>query len=142
MSWQIIAIIAPIFFVGYQAISKFLPKDIPVFLVTAYASLAGTIVMFVLYFFTSETKSFALSSKQFPLVIGIGTLIILGNAAVIKAYGLGAPQSTFSSIFYPMLIFYSLIFGLLFWGEKLDWHQVIGIVLLLAGIILITKFRV
>ena len=141
MTWQILAILGPIFFVGYQSLSKLLPKDISVFLVTAYASLMGAVVMFIIYFFTSPIKSIALSLKHLPIVLGIGTLIILGNAAVIKAYSLGAPQSTFTSIFYPLLLVYSLIFGILFFGEKLGLYQVLGLILLFAGLILITQFK-
>lgn len=141
MTWQIIAIVAPLFFVAYQALSKFLPKDVSPFLVNAYVSIIGAVVMFALFLLTSPSKSLALGAKYVPIAIGIGILISLGNAAIIRAYGLGAPQSMFSSTFYPLLIIYALLLGLLFWQEKLNVMQGIGIALALAGMFLITFFK-
>ena len=141
MTWQMLAIGAPLLFVVYQSISKLLPTDISPFLVNAYASLVGVIVMLVLYFLTSTEKTLALTSKPLWLAIGIGTLISLGNVAIIKAYGLGAPQSEFTSVFYPLLITYALMFGILFWGERLNWYQMLGVVLSIAGVLLIVYFK-
>ena len=141
MSWQVIAIVAPLFFVTYQAFSKLLPSDISPFLVSAYASAVGALFMFALYFLTSAQKTYALTTKSLWLVIGIGILISLGNAAIIKAYGLGAPQSGFTSIFYPLLIIYAVSLGLIFWQEKLNWYQFLGALLSITGIILMIYFK-
>ena len=45
-SWKIIAVLTPIAFVVYQSLSKMLPKDVPVFLFTAYVHLIGALVIF------------------------------------------------------------------------------------------------
>lgn len=141
MTWHLIAIIAPIFFVVYQSLSKLLPANVSVFLVNAYVSFMGMLVMLALYFLTSDTKSLAISPKYLPLALGIGALIAIGNAAIIKAYGLGAPQAGFTSLFYPLLIVYGVVFGLLFWQEKLNWIQGLGIALSIIGVLLVTQFR-
>jgi len=141
MDWRVIAVLAPLFFVSYQALSKLFPKDISVFLINAYASAVGLVVMLVLYFLTSKEKSLALDAKYLPLALGIGVLISLGNAAIIKAYGLGAPQAAFTGTFYPLLIVYGLLFGLLFWHEKLNWYQMLGIALATLGMFLIIYFK-
>lgn len=136
-----LAIGAPLLFVTYQSISKLLPADVSAFLVNAYASAIGAIVMLMLYFFTSTEHSFALNSKTLSLAIGIGILVSVGNAAIIKAYGLGAPQSSFTTIFYPLLIVYAIGFGLLFWHERMNWYQVLGTVLSVVGVFLIVYFK-
>lgn len=141
MTWQVLAVIGPLFFVIYQSLSKFFPKDISVFLINMYVSLMGAAVMLILYLFTSDTKSLALNPKYLPLALGIGVLIALGNAAIIRAYGLGAPQSGFTSLFYPLLIIYGVALGLLFWKEKLNLMQGLGVALSLGGLFLITYFR-
>ena len=141
MDWRILAVVAPLFFVSYQALSKLLPKDVSVFLINAYASGIGMIIMLVLYFLSAKEKSLALSSKYLALTIGIGALISFGNVAIIKAYGLGAPQSAFTGTFYPLLIVYGLIFGLLFWHERLNWYQLLGILFVLIGMFLIIFFK-
>ena len=141
MDWRILAVVAPLLFVSYQTLSKLFPKDVSVFLINAYASAIGTIVMLILFFLTTKDKSLALGSKYLPLAVGIGVLISFGNAAVIKAYGLGAPQSAFTGTFYPLLIVYGLIFGLLFWHERLNWYQSLGIALVLIGMFLIIFFK-
>ena len=138
MNWITIAVIAPLFFVSYQALSKLLVKGTSIFLVNAYASLIGAVIMLVLFFFTSENKSIVLDSKNLPLALSIGALIAFGNFLIIKAYVMGAPQSSFTSIFYPVLIVYGVLVGLLFWGDKLGKYQIIGMALLLIGLILIT----
>ncbi|MDO8513919.1 MAG: DMT family transporter [bacterium] len=141
MTWQIIAIGAPLLFVTYQSISKLLPSDVSPFLINAYASAVGVIVMVALYLLTSTEKSFALASKSLWLAMGIGLLVSVGNAAIIRAYGLGAPQSGFTSVFYPLLIVYAIFFGLLFWQERLNWYQILGTILALTGIVLIVYFK-
>lgn len=141
MNWQIIAIVAPLFFVAYQSLSKLFPKDISPFLINAYASAIGFAVMLLLFWLTSENKSLALNSKYLPLALGIGALISIGNAAIIKAYGLGAPQSDFTSLFYPLLIIYAVFVGFLFWHEKMNLIQGAGVVLTLAGMFLVTYFK-
>lgn len=141
MTWHMLAIGAPLLFVTYQSLSKLLPGDISPFLANAYASAIGAIVMILLYLVTSPVKSLALSTRSLWLAVGIGILISMGNAAIIKAYGLGAPQSAFTSIFYPLLIIYALIFGLIFWHERLNVYQVLGVILSLIGIVLMVYFR-
>ncbi|MBI4088055.1 DMT family transporter [Candidatus Kaiserbacteria bacterium] len=141
MTWQMLAIGAPLLFVIYQSVSKLLPSDISPFLVNAYASAVGAIVMLVLYLLTSTSKTLVLGSKTIWLAIAIGTLISLGNVAIIKAYGLGAPQSSFSSIFYPLLIAYALVVGLFFWNERLNWYQILGVVLSIIGVLLVLYFK-
>ena len=111
MTWQILAIGVPLLFVIYQSISKLLPSEVSPFLINAYASAIGFFVMLVMYLITSPQKSIALNTKTLWLALGIGFLISFGNAGIIKAYGLGAPQSLFTSIFYPLLIVYALAFG-------------------------------
>ncbi|MBP9816954.1 MAG: EamA family transporter [Candidatus Pacebacteria bacterium] len=141
MSWQLIAIVAPLFFVAYQSLSKFLPSNVSPFLVNMYVSLIGAVVMFVLFLATSPEKSLSLGAKYLPIALAIGVLVSVGNAAIIKAYGLGAPQSLFSSTFYPLLIVYALAFGLLFWHEKVNLMQGLGILLTIGGMFLISYFK-
>ena len=141
MDWKIIAIFAPTFFVAYQALSKLLPKDISVFLVNAYASLIGAVVMIILHFLFSAQKGFAITSKSLSIALGIGLLISGGNFMIIKAYSLGAPQTLFTAIFYPALIIYATLVGLLIWHEKLYFLQGIGVVLSIVGILMIFYFK-
>jgi len=141
MTWQILAIGVPLLFVIYQSISKLLPSEVSPFLINAYASAIGFFVMLVMYLITSPQKSIALNTKTLWLALGIGFLVSVGNAGVIKAYGLGAPQSLFTSIFYPLLIVYALAFGLLFWHEKLNIYQMLGAALSIIGVLLIVYFK-
>ena len=97
--------------------------------------------MIALYLVTSSNKSLALDSKYFSIALAIGALISLGNAAIIRAYALGAPQSGFTALFYPLLIIYALLIGLLFWHEKINLYQSIGVALSLGGMFLLTYFK-
>jgi|SRR3989344_2664367 len=141
MDWRLIAFTAPIFFVTYQTLSKLLPKGVSSFLVTAYASLMGFLVMLVLHFLTQSDKSLRLSNKSFGLALAMGILIALGNFGIIKAFSLGAPQSSFSLFFYVTLILYGTIFGLVFWHERLHAIQLFGFLLSILGIFIIVRFR-
>ncbi|OGG57023.1 hypothetical protein A3D71_04155 [Candidatus Kaiserbacteria bacterium RIFCSPHIGHO2_02_FULL_55_20] len=141
MTWQILAIGVPLLFVIYQSISKLLPAEVSPFLINAYASAIGFFVMLFMYLITSPQKSIALNQRALWLALGIGLLISFGNAGIIKAYGLGAPQSLFTSIFYPLLIVYALAFGLLFWHEKLNIYQMLGAALSIIGVLLIVYFK-
>jgi hypothetical protein len=118
IDWKVLAITAPLLFVTYQTLSKLLPKDVSVFLVNAYASLIGFLIMLALHLLTAQDKSLILGSKYLPVALGIGVLIGLGNLAIIKAYTLGAPQSLFTIVFYVTLIIYGVIFGFLIWQEN------------------------
>src|SRR5579871_5311453 len=105
MNWLPLAFLVPAAFATFQALSKILPKGTSVYLVNAYASVVGLVVMLTLYFLTSHgIKSVRLSPKAFYLTLGIGLLISLGNFGIFKAYSLGAPLSQFSAIMYPALI--------------------------------------
>lgn len=141
MPWQVLAVGAPLLFVAYQSLSKLFPSDTSPFLVNAYASALGTVIMVTLYLITSADKSFALSSRSLMLALAIGAMISVGNAAIIKAYLLGAPQSAFTSIYYPLLIIYALIVSLLFWHERLNWYQALGVVFSTIGIFLVVYFK-
>jgi drug/metabolite transporter (DMT)-like permease len=142
MTWLPLAFLTPVLFVVYQALSKLLPKGTSVYLVNAYASFIGVVLMLVLYFVANhEVKSLRLSSKALYLALGIGVLISLGNFGIIKAYSLGAPQSQFSAIFYTALIAYAFLLGLLAFHEKLHAPQVLGIVLAGTGLFLVAYFR-
>lgn len=140
-SWKIIAVLTPIAFVVYQSLSKMLPKNVPVFLVTAYASLIGALVMFSIHLLTSSNKSLNLTGKSLTLALLIGLFIVSGNFLIVKAYSLGAPQSTFTAMFYPVLIILGVLAGVVIWHEKLNAIQLFGMVLSVAGVILISYFR-
>lgn len=139
--WKVLAIATPLLFITYQALSKFLPKDVSVFLVNAYASLIGFLIMMVLHLLTSPDKSLTLSLKYIPIALGIGALISIGNAGIIKAYTLGAPQSLFTIFFYVTLIIYGVLFGFIFWHEKLNAPQLVGMLLAIIGIVMTVYFR-
>src|SRR5689334_17879144 len=134
-TWQLLAIFTPLLFVTYQTISKFLPKESPIFLVNAIASLIGAFIMFILHL-TLSGKTQVLSMRTFPLIILIGVLISVGNFLIIKAYSLGAPQSSFTSLFYPLLIIYGVIYGFILWHERFNWIQLLGFMLVLSGLVL------
>jgi len=141
LDWKLFALITPLFFIIYQTISKFLPKDTSVFLVNAYASLIGFIIMIIFQLLFSPNKSLTINVKVLPLVIAIGILISFGNFGIIKAYSLGAPQSLFSLIFYVVLIIYGILFGLLLWHEKLNPMQIMGVLLSISGLLFIIYFK-
>lgn len=141
LDWKVYALTTPIFFVGYQSLAKLLPRDVSVFLITAYAMGMGFVIMLMLHFISSTTKSGQLQAKHLLLALGIGTLISFGNWGIIKAYGLGAPQSLFSPVFYVALIVYGIIFGLFFWQERLNLPQAGGILLACTGIAITMYFR-
>ncbi len=141
MDWKLIAILAPTFFVAYQALSKLLPRDVSTFLVNAYASLIGAVVMLAMHLLFSANKSLALTSKYLSIALGIGLLISGGNYMIIKAYSLGAPQTLFTAVFYPALIIYATLVGLLIWHEKLNIAQGAGITLSLIGILMIFYYK-
>ena len=71
----------------------------------------------------------------------MGLLISLGNFGIIKAYSLGAPQSTFTLFFYVTLIIYGIIFGLLFWHERFHPMQMLGLVLSILGILIVFNYK-
>jgi drug/metabolite transporter (DMT)-like permease len=141
MDWKILAVITPLMFVAYQALSKLLPKGTSVFLINAYASLIGTVVMLVLYLITSPTKSLSPNPKVIPYIVGIGLLISFGNFGIIKAYSLGAPQSLFTPLFYTALIVYGILVGIILFHEKLNGLQAIGMLLAVVGLVMIAYFR-
>jgi drug/metabolite transporter (DMT)-like permease len=139
--WKILAIFTPLFFVAYQTLSKLLPKGISSFLVNAYASLVGMVIMLTLHLLFSPNKSLSVDNKALPIVLGIGLLISLGNFGIIKAYSLGAPQSQFTPIFYVMLIIYGVLFGITIWKESLNLIQFFGIVLSIIGLSIAFYFK-
>jgi drug/metabolite transporter (DMT)-like permease len=141
VDWRILALTVPTLFVVYQSLSKLLPKGTSVFLVNAYASLIGLIIMLGLHLLTQPNKSLSLPSRTLWIALGIGTLIGLGNFGIIKAYSLGAPQSQFTPLFYITLIIYGIILGFVLWHEKLNSAQLVGLLLALSGLIVFFRFK-
>lgn len=141
LDWKILAVISPLFFAIYQSIAKLLPKSTSVFLVNAYALLIGSIFMLAIHLLTAQNKSISLSSKPFFIAIGIGVLLSLGNSSIIKAYQLGAPQSIFSIISYVLLIIFGILFGIIFWHEKLTLPIIFGTLISIAGILIIIYYK-
>ena len=141
MNWQTLALTVPLLFVMYQTLSKLLPKGTSVFLVNAYASLVGVIVMLALHLIFSSDKQLTLTSRSLWLAIGIGVLISFGNFGIIKAYTLGAPQSLFTPLFYVALIIYGVLLGLLVWHEHLNAYQILGVIMAVVGLGITAYFK-
>lgn len=141
MDWRVLALTVPLLFATYQSMAKLVPKGTSIFLVNAYASLVGFLIMLTLHLLTQSDKSVKLSPKTLLISLAIGALIGLGNFGIIKAYALGAPQSVFTVLFYVSLIIYGVIFGLLFWHEKAHPAQLIGAFLAVAGIFIAFFFK-
>lgn len=111
------------------------------FLVNAYASFIGMIIMLLLHMFLSPDKSLIFTARIVPIVIGIGIFISSGNFGIIKAYSMGAPQSLFTPIFYVALIICGIIFGALIWHEKLNILQGVGICIAVVGLLMTVYFK-
>ncbi len=141
MSWYIFAVLGPLCFVAYQALSKLLPKDTSVFLINFYVSLMAALVMLVLHLLTAQNKSLAFEVSNYPLVLAIGAALAFGNAAIIKSYLSGATQSEFTAIFYSALIIYGILAGFLIWKEKFTLVQAGGVALILVGIGMVTFWK-
>lgn len=141
LDWKLFAILAPLFFATFQSLSKILPKDISPLLVGAYSSFVAFIVLLILNFSLSENKSFVVGSKPLIIIIFIGILIGLGNFSIFKAYSLGAPQSIYSIISYVVLIIFGILFGIIFFHEKLSFPQALGALLSIAGILIIIYYK-
>jgi bacterial/archaeal transporter family protein len=141
MDWKILAIITPLTFATYQSLAKLLPKTISIFLINTYAFLIGAIVMLILHLTLSPDKALSLSTRSLIIAAGIGILLSVGNWGIIKTLSLGAPQSTFSVLFYVTLLIYGVLFGLLFWKETISLPQILGMVLSVAGIIIVFYFK-
>jgi bacterial/archaeal transporter family protein len=141
MDWKILAIITPLTFVTYQSLAKLLPKTVSLFLVNAYAFFIGFVVMLLFHLFVSPDKSVSLPTKPLLLAAAIGLLLSFGNLGIIKTLSLGAPQSTFSVLFYVTLLIYGVIFGLLFWKETISLPQILGMILAVTGIIIVFYFK-
>jgi drug/metabolite transporter (DMT)-like permease len=141
LDWKILAVAGPLLFATYQSIAKLLPKNSPVYLINAYAFIVGSFFMLLLHFLLSRNKSVSLSSRSFIIAIGIGLLLSLGNFTIIKAYNLGAPQSIYSIIAYVILICFGILFGVLFWHEKITLPIIFGTVLSIAGILIIVYYK-
>ncbi len=141
LDWKILAITTPLLLAIFQALSKLLPKDAPVFLVNAYASLVGFLIMLLLHLLTSSNKSVSPGVKYLPIAFGIGALIGIANFLTIKAYTLGAPQSLFTILFYITLIIYGIIFGVIIWHEKLNIIQIAGTLMAIIGIFVTVYFK-
>lgn len=141
MNWIVFAIIAPLFLSGYQALSKLLPKKTPVFLVSFYIYALATLFFLILHLIGSSNKSFSLNLKYAPIVIGIAAFLTIANYSIVKAYTLGAPQSSFSAIFNPLYIIFGLFLGVIIWQEKLNLYQALGVALSLIGMMLVIYFK-
>jgi drug/metabolite transporter (DMT)-like permease len=141
MDWRLLAFTVPLMFVSFQSLSKLIPKSTSSFLVTCYALVVGAVLMLSFFLATSADKPLRLTGKSLALAIGIGALLGLGNYGVIKAYSLGAPQSTFTPLMYVILIVYGIIFGYLFFHEKLHMMQLAGVIIALVGVFMIVHFK-
>ncbi len=139
--WQIFAVLAPLFFVSYQALAKLLPKNTSVFLVNAYAYVVGAFFMLIAHMLFSQSKSLSLPDKALPLAIGIGALVSIGTLFVIKGYSLGAPSAVFNSIYSTLFIVFGIILGIIFFNEKINFPQVVGAFLSVAGILVMIYFK-
>jgi len=141
MNWPILAVIAPLCFTIYQSLIKLLPPGISIFLVNAYAFLIGSFIMLSIHLLAVNNKTLSLSFKSFYLTLGIGILVTFGNFLIIKCFVLGASQSIFAIIFNTLYIIYGILFGILFWQEKLNFYQIGGILLTIIGIIIVFHFK-
>ena len=141
IDWRILAIVAPIFFVIYQAFAKLLPKNTSTLLAGAYALAIAAAMMLTLHVLTQDNKSLALPSRTLWLTLGMGAGLALGNFGIIKVLSMGAPQSAFTLLFYITLIAYGIICGLILWHEKLQFVQAVGIALACLGIFLAVYFK-
>ena len=138
-SWKILAIFTPLLFVTYQTLSKYFPKDAPLLFITALSSLVGAAVLFFIHMLSHEKV--VLSNNSIIIAVAIGILVSVGNFFIMKAYAWGAPQSSFSTIFYPLFILYSIIFGIFLWHEGLSVPQIAGIILIFGGLGLVMFYR-
>ncbi len=141
LDWKLFAVLTPLFFASFQSLSKLLPKETSPFLISSYTSFVAFAVMLILHLMLAENKSLAINSKSLYIVLAIGTLISFGNYSIFKAYSLGAPQSIFSIIAYVLLIVFGILFGILFWQERLSIPQVLGALLSIGGLLIIIYYR-
>jgi drug/metabolite transporter (DMT)-like permease len=141
LDWKMLAVVGPLFFAIYQSLAKMLPKGTSTLVAGAYTFLLCSVLIFLANFIFSSNKSIVLTSKSIPVIVGMAVFLSLGNLSLISAYSLGAPQSIYSIIAYTVLILLGILFGALFWQEKLTTPVIFGTILSIAGILIIIYSR-
>jgi drug/metabolite transporter (DMT)-like permease len=130
---------AGVFFSGYQTSGKTLYKGQPPTLVTAYALLVATGVMFVIAYATNHTLAIQGSVVSFAeRELLTGTLLALGNYMIFLALATG-PLSKFTIVYVPLLLALNVVASKFINHEPIHPQQVLAATGAIACIIWFIK---
>ena len=124
----------------YDISAKMFPEEINALAGLLFFYFIAAVISLALFYITSENKNFLLEVKKmnramFSLALGC-TGLDLGYILIFRA----GWEVSFASLVCNILIAISLIFiGIIFYREIINRKHVAGILLCLAGFILITK---
>lgn len=119
---------------GYTLLLKFLSARYSAFFLTAMQAFVGTLFFLPLAFLSAPLPT-AISAQ------GLGAVLYLGVVVTVGAYGLynfavsRLPASQ-ASAFVNLIPLFTLLFAVLLLGERLTGQQIIGAVLVFAGVAL------
>ena len=136
--WWVPTLGAALFFGAYQTSGKVLFAGQVPTLVTAYALLAATAVMFGVHFATAQNKSIVISPSFAVRELATGLFLALGNYMLIAALSYGR-QTDFTALYTPSLLVLGVLAGKLISHEAVSLRQFIAVAVMGGAMVVFVR---
>jgi transporter family protein len=131
------ALLGAIFAGITNVVAKITLKEMPPLWVAGIKSFIMTILLITFAYITSKEDIKAFADLHSKAVVGLAVMAIAGALAwVFSFYALQKGNTTEVVAIDKTSILFVTIFAMLFLGEKLEWYNIVGILLIAGGAIL------
>lgn len=138
-NWLVFAVLSILGLSGYRILIKVVGGETTPFIYIVCASflyfLAWLIV--VLHEGPILAQLEALPATSALLILGLTASFFLADYSLLRAYMIGAPLSIMT-VLLGLSMAFTVLFGLFFFRESLNWLQVVGILLGIASFVILS----
>ena len=139
MSWAVLAIAAGFFFAIYNAFLKLSSSHLHALVGSISLSIASALVSLALIFiFKSSGQEITITSKGIKLAAVAGVFSAFGGLLYFIMYQKKTPISLGLPLLSISTILFSIIIGLIFFGEKLTLIKLAGLALAIVSIFILS----
>ncbi len=140
MHWILLAILTAVFFGAYNIFIKLssghINQIVGAVILQVVAAVLGGIILLVLKFTDSSMQ---VSQKGIWFAIFAGVFVGLAEITSFYVFSKGVPASAGIPVIIGGSVVVGAVLGILFLKEALNWTQWLGVIMVVSGIILISR---
>jgi uncharacterized membrane protein len=139
--WIIFSILSALAYFVHDLVLKQVASKVDSVLASTILNFSAfsSLLLYGIFMQTKTWQKFSWLSVESGLIFGAGIFLAMASVFFVNIFSNGGDLSLAISLVYVLIIFLGVFFGVMLYKESLNLGQYLGVLLIVIGIILITR---